>query len=107
MCDAKVLSHKGAAVVSRCNDCRGLFIWNNNLVLNFTPNQFYKFRAFTQDLDIDEYTLPFPDGLDRVVMRTPNSDISLTFTPTEWYDFNEAMEEAIHMLNVYQLMERE
>ncbi|MEO6522835.1 MAG: DUF6686 family protein [Mucilaginibacter sp.] len=107
MCDAKVLSHKGAAVVSRCHDCRGLFIWNNNLVLNFTPTQFAKFRVFTQDLDIDEYTLPFPDGLDRVVMRTPNSDINLTFTPQEWHDFNEAIEEATHMLNVYELMEGE
>jgi hypothetical protein len=107
MCDAKVLSHKGAAVISRCADCRGLFIWNNNLVLNFTPTQFCKFRAFTHDLDIDEYTLPFPDGLDRVVMRTPSSDINLTFTPEEWHDFNEAMEEATHMLTVYDLMEGE
>jgi hypothetical protein len=104
MCDAKVLSQKGAAIVSRCNDCRALFIWNNNLVLNFTPAQFDKFRAFTRDLDIDEYTLPFPDGFDRVVMRTPSNDINLTFTPQEWDDFTEAMDEATHMLSVYELM---
>jgi hypothetical protein len=107
MCDATILSKKNATIISRCSDCRGLFIWNNNLVLNFTAEQFYKFRAFTTDLDIDEYTLPFPDGIDRVVMRTPSRDINLTFTPEEWYDFNEAMEEASHMLCVYELMEGE
>jgi hypothetical protein len=107
MCDAKILSQKGAAMISRCSDCRGLFIWNNNVVLNFTAEQFNKFRNFTRDLIIDDYTLPFPDGNDRVVMRTPAADVNLTFTPTEWQDFNAAMEEATHMLAVYELMEGE
>ena len=105
MCDAKILSQKGSTVISRCSDCRGLFIWNNNLVLNFNPEQFYRFSNFTRDLVIDDYTLPFPDGNDRIVMRTPATDINFTFTPNEWQDFNAAMEEANHMLAIYDLME--
>jgi hypothetical protein len=106
MCDAKVISQKNTVVISRCSECRCIFIWNNNLILNFSPQQFIQFRDFTIELDIDEYTLPFPDGQERVVMRTPVNDIQLAFTPQEWDDFHAAMEEAVYMQEIYSLMER-
>ncbi len=107
MCDAKVISQKNAVVISRCSECRCIFIWNNNLVLSFTPEQFVQFRGFTADLDFEEFTLPFPDGKERVVMRTPVNDIQLAFTPDEWEDFHSAMEEAVYMQEIYSLMEKE
>jgi len=106
MCDAKVISQKNSVVISRCGECRCIFIWNNNLILSFSPEQFVQFRDFSADMDFEDHSLPFPDGQERVVMRTPVSDIQLAFTPGEWDDFHEAMEEAVYMQEVYTLMER-
>jgi hypothetical protein len=105
MCDAKVLSQKGASVISRCSECHCVFIWNHNLILSFTPEQFTQFRDFAADLDFDGHSFPFPDGQERIVMHTPVSDIQFTFTPHEWEDFHAAMDEAAYMQEVYGLME--
>ncbi|MBW4890688.1 hypothetical protein KXQ82_13210 [Mucilaginibacter sp. HMF5004] len=78
---------------------------DNNLVMNFTETNFSHFKDFTAQMDANEHTLPFPDGQERMVMRTPANDINFTFTPDEWDDFCDAMEEATHMLAVYSLME--
>jgi hypothetical protein len=104
MCDAKVLSQKGASVISRCSECRCVFIWNHNLILSFTPEQFMQFKGFAAELDFTGHSLPFPDGQERVVMRTPTNDIQFTFTTDEWEDFRAAMEEAAYMQEVYALM---
>jgi hypothetical protein len=105
MCDAKILSQKGASVISRCSECRCVFIWNHNLILSFTPEQFIQFRDFSVELDFVTHSFPFPDGQERMVMRTPSSDIQFTFTTEEWEDFHAAMEEAVYMQEVYSLME--
>ncbi|HEY9197648.1 MAG TPA: DUF6686 family protein [Mucilaginibacter sp.] len=105
MCSAKVLSHVGASVISRCHECRCIFIWNNNLILSFSPEQFKQFRDFTVELDFEGHTFPFPDGQERMVMRTPVNDVQFTFSIEEWEDFHAAMDEAVYMQEVYDLME--
>jgi hypothetical protein len=104
MCDSKILSQRGASVISRCSECRCIFIWNNNLILSFSPEQFVQFREFTTDLDFTEHSHSFPDGQERLVMRTPVNDVQLTFTIEEWDDFHAAMDEALYMQEVYALM---
>lgn len=105
MCDAQLLSKRGVTVINRCAGCRCIYIWNHNLILTFSGEQFASFRKFATELDFDHDAFPFPDAEDRVVMRTPLKDIQLTFTRPEWLDFNSAMEEAGHMLEVYALTE--
>jgi hypothetical protein len=107
MCSAKVLSQAGTSVISRCSECRCIFIWNNNLVLSFSPEQFTQFKDFTQELDIAGQSFPFPDGQDRIVLRTPVNDVQFAFTTEEWEDFQAAMDEAVYMQQVYALMEGE
>lgn len=55
-------------------------------------------------MDFDERSLPFPDGQERAVLRTPHQDISFTFTQPEWADFKAAMDEAACLLEVYSLI---
>ncbi|WP_237073502.1 DUF6686 family protein [Mucilaginibacter mali] len=104
MCETRVLSQQGSAIISHCADCQTVFIWHNNLVLNFTRNQFADFRRFADDMDFDDRALPFPDGYDRAVLRTPHNDINFAFTLGEWDNFKQAMDEAAYMLEVYSLM---
>src|ERR1700761_8845092 len=104
MCQSHILSSKGPVIISQCVDCKMLNIWLRNLLLNFTPEQFCAFENFISKLAIDEYTFPFPDGEERLVLRTPNNDICFTFTAEEWDDFKIAMEEAAYMQGVYALL---
>ena len=104
MCDAKTLSHKGAVMISQCADCKTINIWCNNLIFNFTVEQFTSFKQFTEELDFDERSLPFPDEQDRVVLKTPIDHINFTFTLDEWDDFHDAMNEAYYMQQVLALI---
>ena len=94
MCQHQILSQKGQTIISQCPDCKGVNIWQHNLLLSFLPDHFLAFKAFTSQLDSAEAFFPFPDGEDRFVLRMPNSDISFAFTEEEWETFNLAMDEA-------------
>jgi hypothetical protein len=49
MCDAKVLSHIGSAIITRCEECQCIFIWTKNVILSFSPEQFRLFKTFVED----------------------------------------------------------
>ena len=106
MCQHIVLSRCGQTVISQCPDCKTMNIWQHNLLLNFTGYQFLAFKNFTSGLNAAEALFPFPEGEDRFVLRTPNSDICLTFSMDEWDSFLTAMDEAEYMQGVYQLIQR-
>jgi len=105
MCDTKVLSQVGESVISRCAECRCIFIWHNNFIMSFSTGQFIEFKNFAEELEFNAHSFPFPDGQERIVMRTPVNDLQLTFTTEQWENFHAAMEEAIYMQEVYSLME--
>lgn len=105
MCETKVLARKGAVLVSRCANCGTIYIWQNNLVLNFSDAQFVSFKKFVYEMDFAERSLPFPDGEERAVLRTPDNNISFAFTDDEWHDFKSALDEAGCMMEIYRLIE--
>lgn len=85
-------------------DCKVLTLWLHNLLLNFSPAQFKTFKSFTAKLDVKQSLFPFPDGEERLVLRTPHSDICMTFSVDEWEQFQQAMEDAEYMMQVYELI---
>lgn len=105
MCETIVLSRIGAATISQCMDCRKLTLWMRGLMLNFSPEQFRSFKNFTSKLEVEQSLFPFPDGEDRLVLRTPHADICMVFSLEEWEQFQQAMEEAEYMMQVYELMD--
>ncbi|MFA6087847.1 DUF6686 family protein [Mucilaginibacter sp.] len=102
MCETRILTQYGATTISHCVECGMINIWHNNLMLCFTPEQFKLFQKFATEMEFDDRSFPFPDGSDRLVLCTPNSDINFVFSDTEWEDFNAAMVEAQYMQEVYQ-----
>jgi hypothetical protein len=104
MCKNHILSERGPVIISQCRECKTLNIWLHNLLLSFTPEKFRAFKNFTAGLDVAECTFPFPDGENRLVLRTPDNDICFTFSIDEWVDFQAAMEEAEYMQDVYALI---
>ena len=106
MCETIILSKIGATTISQCMDCKILTLWTRTLLLNFSPEQFVSFKNFTANLEVDQSLFPFPDGEDRLVLRTPHSDICMTFSLDDWDNFQQAMEEANYMREIYNLMAR-
>lgn len=91
-------------MISQCLQCKTVNIWHNNLVLNFTPQQFADFRTFVSDLDFDDRSLPFPDMQERAVLKTPVDHINFTFTIDEWENLLDAMDEALYMQKIFDLI---
>ncbi|MFD0751544.1 DUF6686 family protein [Mucilaginibacter calamicampi] len=104
MCETVILSKIGATIISQCMDCKILTLWTRTLLLNFSPEQFISFKNFTANLEVDLSLFPFPDGEERLVLRTPHSDICMTFSIDDWDNFQQAMEEARYMMEVYNLI---
>ena len=73
-------------------------------MLTFSPKQFLAFKKFTESPDFNQSFYHFPDGEERLVLRTPNSGICFSFTEDEWTNFYAAMEEAEYMQEIYQLI---
>ncbi|MES2810003.1 MAG: DUF6686 family protein [Bacteroidota bacterium] len=104
MCEAKTLSRRGDIMISQCFQCKTINIWQHNVLLNFTPQQFCDFRKFISDLDFHERSHPFPDMQERAILKTPVDHINFVFTEEEWYDMREALDEALHMQKVFDMI---
>lgn len=106
MCATRVLSTRGQTVLSSCMGCGVYYLWHNNLLLNFTESAFKSFREVVNSLPFEQNSLPFPDGEERIVLHTPNDDISFAFDEDEFEEFKIAIDEAIYMNEVYMLMSK-
>ena len=104
MCQKITLSKKGVAHISYCSQCKFIYIWHHNIMLTFSITQFKAFKKHTESPDFNEDFYSFPDGENRLILHTPNSDICFSFTEDEWTNFYAAMEEAEYMQEVYQLI---
>ncbi len=104
MCLTRILSTKDQTVITSCLACKAFYIWHNNLMLSFTHKTFTTFQELLNSLSFNESSLPFPDMEERIILRTPNDDISFAFTETEFEQFKAAVAEAIYMKEVYLLL---
>ncbi|MCD0490018.1 hypothetical protein LPB86_17380 [Pedobacter sp. MC2016-14] len=104
MCKPTVIARKGKISVSQCSNCKMVNIWNQNVLISFSFQQFHAFIETTKDLDFDNYMETSPNGLEVVVLATPYPDISLVFTRKEWYNFFEALQEAAYMQQIYKMV---
>ncbi|MGO1595937.1 MAG: DUF6686 family protein [Sphingobacterium sp.] len=104
MCKTRILSQKESTIIVQCVNCDVLNIWHNNLLLNFSMREFRSFKRIVNNLSFPDRSLSFPDGKRRIILRTPNDDISFTFDIEEFKVFKETIDEAIYMAEVYAMM---
>ena len=104
MCQTIILCENKDTVISRCTDCDGLFIWHNNLMLTFSKEEFRHFNKTVHRLPFDGHSYPFPDGEERMILRTPHLDISFCFRRSEFEGFGELVNEAVYLIDLYALI---
>lgn len=103
MCLTRELSKKGQTIIMGCVECNAFYVFHNNLMLSFKYEEFEVFKADVEDLSFSEDCVPFPDGSQKVILHTPNSDISFSFVEEELELFKTAISESIFMQEVYAL----
>jgi len=104
MCQPQALSNRESIAISHCLHCQMMFIWHNNIMLNFTPSKFAAFHQIVNKLKYEDCCFPFPDKEERAIISTPNPEISFAFTYKEWLELKEVMDEAMYIKEVYAIM---
>ncbi|WP_207436068.1 DUF6686 family protein [Sabulibacter ruber] len=104
MCDTKPLSQKGSTYVNQCDACDSIFLWHNNVMLTYTPEEFASFIEVISGFAFAKCAQVFPDGEERLVIRTPQRFVSLAFARKEWEDLHEALAAAQHLRQVLALI---
>lgn len=105
MCDTRTLSSSNSVFISHCVGCRSIFLWHDNLIVGFTPEQFHSFRNLISNYEFEDGAVPFPDDAERVLVRLPSKDFSMAFTEEEWEVLREVVNEALYMHQVHELLE--
>ncbi|PVY38372.1 MULTISPECIES: DUF6686 family protein [Pontibacter] len=105
MCDTRTLSSKNNTYISHCVGCRSVSLWHNNLIVSFTPEQFFAFSNLIRRYSFADGAMPFPDELERIMIRLPHKDFTMAFTEAEWVNLGEVVEEALYMRQIYEMLE--
>ncbi len=104
MCETRTLARKEQAFIGHCINCKTVYLWHGNLLLHFTPDEFVQFSTTLHRHEFCEYSMPFPDEEERVILHSPCQDVSFTFTKTEWTILKSTVDEAVMMQQVYALI---
>ncbi len=100
----KVLSSYDSGFVGVCEDCDVIHLSYNNLMINFSLSEFTSFRRMVKSILTDECLVPFPDGSERVILRTPFEGVCFTFLPDEALELTNLVDEAFYMREIYDLI---
>ncbi|MBC7450597.1 MAG: hypothetical protein H7259_03825 [Cytophagales bacterium] len=71
--------------------------------ISFTNAEFSAFRTIIHS-DFMMNGISFPDEVERIMVRTPNDTVNLTFTKEEWGNIKAALDEAQFVQQVYAMM---
>ena len=104
MCKKTMIANSGDIQITQCNNCKMINVWKPGLLLSFSFNQFYEFTKVAKQLNFDKFFEYSPDGNRVVILFTPFPDICLKFTRAELHDFVSAIDEAMYMHKVYELV---
>lgn len=104
MCNSVVLKSTATTLLSQCVECKTIFLWHNNFVINYSAQEFEAFRKIVNHSEFDSNSLPFPDNIERIIVRTPHESINLTFTEEEWVSLKNVLDEGQFVLQIYEMM---
>ncbi|MDR8391195.1 hypothetical protein NC796_08605 [Aliifodinibius sp. S!AR15-10] len=99
-----ILIRKDNLRIVRFKSCNHIGFMYKNLLLNFNITGFQQFTESFQQLNFDRRAVSFPDGTTRMVMKTCRQEIQLCFQKDEFEMVREALQEAVVMLEVNQIL---
>jgi len=104
MCNPILLKSTPTSHLSQCIECKTIFLWHNNFVINYNLSEFDAFRKILARTSFESNSLAFPDDVERVIVRTPHSSINLTFNQEEWNNLKAVVDEGQFVMQIYEMM---
>lgn len=99
-----VLIQKDNLCIEQCSCCDNIHLLYQNLLLKFTPKSFADFEATLSKLEFENRAVTFGDGSDKMLINTPQKEIQLCFTKSEFELLRQSLKEALLMLEVSQIL---
>lgn len=91
--------------ISMCQCCKRVGLHYANLLCSFRILEFRGFASSVLKTNFINHAAYFPDHTNRIIIGTCHKDIQFCFTESEFFDFQQAMNEALLMLEVHQAMQ--
>ncbi len=104
MCKIRTLSREGETLITQSVCCGDIQIWHNNLILRLNAPALRGFSDFLNDILFDTDCVEFPGGEWKIIIHTPNPEISFAFNHREFLDFKYAIQQALYMSEVYDIL---
>ncbi|MGO3108101.1 DUF6686 family protein [Sphingobacterium sp. JB170] len=95
MCKLKTLSREGKTTITQTTCCQIIHIWHSNLILRLDAQALSDFSRFLDEVLFETACVEFPDGEWKVIIHTPNPEISFAFDEWEFADFKTAVHDAL------------
>ncbi len=102
--NSSTLAQKENLRIVQFKSCGHIGFMYKNLLLNFNTDSFQEFSNSFEQLDFNHRSVTFPDGSKRMVMNTCRKEIQLCFERDEFEMVKEALQEAVLMLEVNDIL---
>ncbi|MGJ1204719.1 DUF6686 family protein [Sphingobacterium lactis] len=104
-CQIKILAKNDMGFISMPAGQNIIHVCFNNLLINFSKEDFFTFRSLVKDIFDDNKPIVFPDGKNRILLHTPYEGINFSFDQFEMLELVKTLDEAFYMEKIYSYLE--
>lgn len=97
----KILSQSKLGFISMPCGHQVIHLCFNNLMINFTVDDFFRFRQIVKNIHGEQEIIAFPDGSQRILLHSPYDGINFSFHPNELNQLIHSLDEAYYMHQIY------
>ncbi len=104
-CRLKILSKHDQGFISMPEDQNIIHLCFNNLLINFSKEDFITFRRIVKDIYLENSPVSFPDGRQRILLNSPYLGINFSFDHFEMTELVRSLDEAYYMERIYSFLQ--
>ena len=100
----RILARNELGFISKPKGLDMVHLCFNNLMINFTQSDFETFRGIVKRIHLENGSIVFPDGRERILLHSPYDGINFSFDLYELHQLVSALDEAYYMQQIYSYM---
>jgi len=104
-CRLKILSKNNLGFISMPENQNIIHLCFNNLLINFSKEDFITFRKIVKDIYKENEPISFPDGRKRMLLSSPYQGINFSFDHFEMTELVRSLDEAYYMERIYSYLQ--
>ncbi|WP_185211411.1 DUF6686 family protein [Sphingobacterium mizutaii] len=104
-CRLRILSKNDQGFISMPEGQNIIHLCFNNILINFSKEDFIMFRSIVKDIYAESSPVSFPDGRERILLNSPYSGINFSFNHFEMTELVRSLDEAYYMERIYSFLQ--